>query len=85
MVITSIETQSSLQIQSSHTQSRKHLTPLRPKGDDADQTKEESQLRGASPIQDRVSLSREAQALSVSDSETSKNSTFQQSPSPFDR
>ncbi len=40
---------------------------------------------GPAPVQDHVTLSKQAQALATSTSPTAKNNTFQQSPSPFDR
>ncbi|PJA80684.1 MAG: hypothetical protein CO149_00835 [Nitrospirae bacterium CG_4_9_14_3_um_filter_51_5] len=39
----------------------------------------------SSPVQDHVTLSKEAQALATSTSQSSTNNSFQQSPSPLDR
>ena len=83
MAISGIETQASLQIQAFDTQNKKHLTAIRPKGAETEQAKEESQLRGPSPVKDQVSISEEAQGLSVANAASSKNSTFEQSP--FDK
>ena len=49
------------------------------------QAKDDQARPAPVPTQDQVSLSKEAQRLLASDFPSSKNSTFQQSPSPFDR
>jgi len=85
MTLAGIETHQSPQALVSSTQDRKYVTATRASNDAPDRAKEQSPSREPSPIQDQVSLSREAQTLSVSNSQTSKNNTFQQSPSPFDR
>jgi len=85
MTLAGIETHQSPQALLSSTQDRKDVTAPRASNDATERAKEQSPSRGPSPIQDQVSLSKEAQALSVSNSQTSKNNTFQQSPSPFDR
>ncbi len=80
MTLSGIETHQSSQALLSSTQDRKHVTASRASNDATEKTKE--QLR-PSPIQDQVTLSKEAQALSASDPQALKNNTFQQSP--FDR
>lgn len=85
MTLSGIETHQAPQVQVSSPLDRKDITAARASQDAPDRAKEQSPARDPSPIQDQVSLSKEAQTLSVSNSQTSKNSTFQQSPSPFDR
>ncbi len=85
MTLTGLETQQFPQTASSVTQGDKQVTAVRPSHDATNKTKEQQEPRVPSPIQDQVTLSKEAQALSVSGPQTSKNNTFQQSPSPFDR
>jgi hypothetical protein len=85
MTLTGLETQQFPQTVSSVTQGHKQVTGERPSHDATNKTKEQQEPRVPSPIQDQVTLSKEAQALSVSDPQTSKNNTFQDSPSPFDR
>lgn len=82
MTSAGIETHQSSQALVSSTQDRKHVTASRASNDATEKTKEQPR---PSPVQDQVTLSKEAQTLSVSNSQTSKNNTFQQSPSPFDR
>ena len=80
MTLSGIETHQSSQALLSGTQDRQHVTASRASNDATEKTKE--QLR-PSPIQDQVTLSKEAQALSDSDPQALRNNTFQQSP--FDR
>ena len=80
MTSSGIETHQSSQTLLSSTQDREHVTAPRANNDATEKTKEQPR---PSPIQDQVTLSKEAQALSVSDPQTLKNNTFQQSP--FDR
>lgn len=64
---------------------RKQASPLR---SDEDGDHDASVKRGkgvSSPVQDQVTLSREAQSLATSTSQSSKNNSYQQSPSPLDR
>lgn len=68
---------------SSDVHARKHVTAVKP---DEDGGKAKGRERGASsPVQDQVTLSKEARALATSNSQPSNNNAFQQSPSPFDR
>ena len=85
MTVSGLETQQFPQTVSSVTQDHKQVTGVRPSHDAPSKTKEQQEPRVPSPTQDQVTLSKEAQALSVSDPQTSKNNTFQNSPSPFDR
>jgi len=85
MTVSGLETQQFPQTVSSVTQDHKQATGVRPSHDATSKTKEQQEPRVPSPTQDQVTLSKEAQALSVSDPQTSKNNTFQSSPSPFDR
>lgn len=85
MTVSGLETQQFPQTVSSVTQEDKQVTGVRPSREATSKTKEQQEPRTPSPIQDQVTLSKEAQALSVSDPQTSKNNTFQNSPSPFDR
>ncbi len=85
MTVTGIDTLSSPLALSDSVQPRKDVVNLKTPKTVSDQVKNQSVAGSASPIQDQVTLSREAQALSVSDSQSSKNNTFQQSPSPFDK
>jgi hypothetical protein len=80
MTLSGIETHQSSQALLSGTQDRQHVTASRADNHATEKNKE--QLR-PSPIQDQVTLSKEAQALSASDPQAFKNNTFQQSP--FDR
>ena len=69
---------------SSTDHARKQVTPIKP-DQEGDKAKGQRERGVPSPIQDQVRLSKEAQALAASHSQTSKNNAFQQSPSPFDR
>jgi len=63
---------------------RKHVTTVR--NDENNDTAKGQRERGVPPpIQDQVTLSKEAHALATSTRQTSNNKSFQQSPSPFDR
>ena len=85
MTVSGLETQQFPQTVSSVTQDHKQAMGVRPSHDATSKTKEPQEPRVPSPTQDQVTLSKEAQTLAASDPQTSKNSTFQQSPSPFDR
>ncbi len=85
MTVSGIENQSFPQAVSSDTQNRKEVTAVRSRDDARDKPREQQEVREASPVQDQVTLSKEAQVRATSSPETLKNSTFQQSPSPFDR
>jgi hypothetical protein len=85
MTVSGLETQQFPQTVSSVTQGDKQVTGVRPSHDATRKTKEQQGPRAPSPIQDPVTLSKEAQELSAFDPQTSKNNTFQASPSPFDR
>jgi len=69
---------------SSEVHARRHVTAVRP-DEDGDKARSQRERGASSPIQDQVTLSKEAQALATSTSPTSNNHSFQQSPSPFDR
>ena len=85
MTLPGIETQQLPQIQASDSQPRRHITAIRPPEVKApDSSKHQQETKGA-PIQDHVTLSKEAQRLAATNSQTSKNNTFQQTPSPFDQ
>ena len=84
MALGGIDTQQSPPAFSLLTQVRKPETAVRPNEDAAHRTKELEQRGGASPIQDQVTLSKESQNFSDSHSQSQRNNTFQQSPSPFD-
>jgi hypothetical protein len=73
-----------LQPASSGNHARKQVTAVRP-DEEGDKAKGQRERGVPSPIQDQVTLSKEAQALATSTSQTSNNNSFQQSPSPFDR
>jgi hypothetical protein len=73
-----------LQPASSEMPIRKHVTAVRP--DENGNTANDQRERNIpAPIQDQVTLSKEAQALATSTSRNSPSHPFQQSPSPFDR
>jgi hypothetical protein len=85
MTIPGIETQHVFQPGSSINHDRSQVTATRSSGDASDRAKERPESRAAAPIQDQVTLSKEAQALSASNSQPLKSKEFQESPSPFDR
>jgi hypothetical protein len=85
MTVSGLETQQFPQTVSPVTQEDKQVTSVRPSREATSKTKEQQEPRSPSPIQDQVTLSKEAQTLAASDPQTSKNNTFQGSPSPFDR
>jgi len=85
MTVSGLETQQFPQTVSSVTQEDRQVTGVRPTHNANDKTKEQQEPRAPSPIRDQVTLSKEAQELSAFDPQTSKNNTFQSSPSPFDR
>jgi hypothetical protein len=69
---------------SSGVHTRRQVTAVR-SDEEGDTAKGQRERGSPSPIQDQVILSKEAQELAASNSHTSKNNAFQQSPSPFDR
>jgi len=69
---------------SSEVHARRQVTAVR-LNEEGDSAKGQRERSTYSPIQDQVTLSKEAQALATSNSQTSKNNAFQQSPSLFDR
>lgn len=85
MNVSGIETQSFAQASSTDTQNRKEVAEVKTRDDVRDKSNGQEEQRRTAPVQDQVTLSREAQTRSASSPETLKNSTFQQSPSPFDR
>jgi len=85
MTVSGLETQQFPQTVSSVTQEDRQVTGVRPTHNANDKTKEQQEPHAPSPIRDQVTLSKEAQELSTFDPQTSKNNTFQNSPSPFDR
>ncbi len=84
MTVSGVDSLQSPLALASSVQPRKNVAALTPQTV-SDQAKDQSAARSPSAIRDQVTLSREAQTLSVSDSQSSKNNTFQQSPSPFDK
>ncbi len=83
MTLSGIETHHSPPSQISSPSDRREVAPARASHDTTDRAREQSESRGASSSQDQVTLSKEAQTRSVSDSQPLKNSTFEQSP--FDK
>lgn len=73
-----------LQPASSGDHSRKQVTAVS-SDEEGGKTKSHRERGGPSPIQDQVTLSKEAQALATSRNQSSKNHSFQQPSSPFDR
>lgn len=69
---------------SSDVHARKHVPAVKPDGEGG-KAKGQQERAASSPVQDQVTLSKEAQALATSNSHPSNNNAFQQSPSPFDR
>ena len=84
MTVTGVDSLQSPLALASSVQPRKNVAALTSQTV-SDQANDQSAARSPSAIQDQVTLSREAQTLSDSDSQSSKNNTFQQSPSPFDK
>ncbi len=72
-----------LQPASSGDHSRKQVTAVS-SNEEGGKTRSHRE-RGPSPIQDQVTLSKEAQALATSRNQASKSHSFQQPSSPFDR
>lgn len=85
MAITAIDSHQASQAVTSISQAQKPGSALRTSHDGPDKTRELQNPQGSSPVQDQVTLSKEAQALSTPDPRTSKNNTFQGNTSPFDR
>lgn len=85
MTVPGIETQHFFQPGSSISQDRNQVTAARSSGDATERAKDRPESRASAPVQDQVTLSKEAQALSASNSQPSKSKEFQESPSPFDR
>lgn len=73
-----------LQPASSVDHSRKQVTAVS-SDEESGRTKSHGQRGVPSPIQDQVTLSKEAQALATSRNHASKSNSFQQPSSPFDR
>ena len=73
-----------LQPASSGDHSRKQVTAVS-SDEESGKAKSHRERGGPSPIQDQVTLSKEAQALSTSRHHASKGNSFQQPSSPFDR
>lgn len=69
---------------SSEIQNRKHVTAVSP-DEEGDKAKDQRERGVPSPIQDQVTLSKEAQALATATAQNTNHHSFQQSPSPFDR
>jgi hypothetical protein len=85
MAITAIDSHQTSQAVTSISQAHKPVSALRTSHDGTEKTKEQQKSQVPSPVQDHVTLSKEAQALSSPDPRTSKNNTFQGNTSPFDR
>ena len=85
MTLAGVDTQQSPLALATSLQPRREVADTRANQTATDKPKDQAVSPNPSFVQDQVSLSRKAQALSVTDSQTSKNSTFQQSPSPFDK
>jgi hypothetical protein len=85
MAITALDSHQSSQAVTSISQAHKPASALRTSHDRPEKTKEQQKPQASSPVQDHVTLSKEAQALSTPDPRTSKNNTFQGNTSPFDR
>jgi hypothetical protein len=73
-----------LQPASSGDHSRKQVTAVS-SNEESGKAKSQRDRGAPAPIQDQVTLSKEAQSLATSNSPPSNNNAFQQSPSPFDR
>ncbi len=73
-----------LQPASSADHSRKQVTAVS-SDEESGKTKSHRERGALSPIQDQVTLSKEAQALATSRNHASKGNSFQQPSSPFDR
>jgi hypothetical protein len=69
---------------SSEIQTKRQVTAVSP-DEEGDKAKGQRDRGVPSPIQDQVTLSKEAQALATANSPNSNHQSFQQSPSPFDR
>ena len=78
-----IETQAFSQIQFTDNQNQKSVTAVRSSNSATERPKSQEEPRETRPTNDPVTLSREAQKLSASNTQTPENDTFQQSP--FDR
>jgi len=85
MTLAGVETQQFPQAVSTITHDRKQVTAAEPSDDRTDKSRDRADQLVGSPTQDQVTLSKEAQALSVSNSQRPNNNSFQQSPSPFDK
>jgi hypothetical protein len=85
MAITAIDSHQASQAVTPISQSHKPVSAIRTRHDGPEKTKEQQKPEASSPVQDHVTLSKEAQALSTPDPQTSKNNTFQGNTSPFDR
>ena len=85
MTLSGVEPQTVSHFVSPEIQNRKDTTTVKPRDESTDKTAGQQEARGTAPVQDQVSLSQEAQVRSATSPETSKNNTFQQTPSPFDK
>ncbi len=85
MTVTGVDTMPSPLALSPSLQPRKEVAAANASQAVSDTPKNQSASQSPASVQDQVTLSREAQALSISDSQPSKNNTFQHSPSPFDK
>lgn len=85
MAITAIDSHQASQAVTSISQAHKPASALRPSQEGTEKTKEQQKPQASSPVQDHVTLSKEAQDLSIPDPRTSQNNTFQGNTSPFDR
>lgn len=84
MILPEVVASQFFQPTSSEVLSRKHVTAVR-HDEDSDKAKDQRERGVPSPIQDQVTLSKEAQRLATLNSQPSNDNAFQQSPSPFDR
>ncbi len=81
MTLGGIETPQFHQPPISNLQDRRHVTAVRSSAETTDKSKEQPQLNTQQSVQDKVTLSQEAQDLAA----TTKGNSFQESPSPFDK
>ncbi len=86
MTLGGVETlQASSQALSASVHDRKALEETKAIQNGPDKSKEKPSLTAPSPVQDQVTLSKEAQTLSTSNSQNQPDKSFQQSPSPLDK
>lgn len=84
MTLSELKASQFLQSTASEIQVRKHLSAVK-LNEDSNKAKDQEGRSLSSPIQDQVTLSKEAQALAASNRPPSNNHSFEQPPSPFDR